>query len=68
MWVFLFIYFHSIKHVLSTDLATMWIHKLLLGFRFVLVYYTCEGILNGASPVTLELLPSKDTNVKSLIF
>ena len=59
--VFLFVYFHSTKCVLSTDPAIMWIHKMLFGFRFVLVCYTYKGTLNGASPITLELPPAKNT-------
>ena len=46
----------------------MWIHKMFFGFRFVLVCYTCEGTLNGASPITLELPPAKNTNISYFIF
>ena len=63
-----FVYFHSTKCVLSTDPAITWIHKMLFGFRFVLVCYTCEGTLSGASPITLELPPAENTNISYFIF
>lgn len=65
--VFSFVYFHSTECVLSTDPAFMWIHKMMLGIRFVLVCYTCEGTLNGASPITLELPPAKNTHISYFI-
>lgn len=65
--VFSFVYFHSTECVLSTDPAFMWIHKMMFGIRFVLVCYTCEGTLNGASPITLELPPAKNTYISYFI-